>query len=125
MRVDLILSAFVGCLIGWFWLDKLIARVMAWREKEGHTWRRGDGGEKGERCGDPTEKDWGFWPRCGKPIKEPFSGTEVVLRGLLGYHQRLKNIEKANGEGESPMADIYEASLIDAIKAVREREQNQ
>lgn len=27
MRVDLILSSFVGCLIGWFWLDKIIARV--------------------------------------------------------------------------------------------------
>ena len=44
---------------------------------------------------------------------------------MLGYHQRLKSIEKANGEGESPMADIYEASLIDAINAVRERDRNQ
>ena len=81
--------------------------------------------EKCERCGHPTEKDWVFCPMCGKALIAPESGTEVVLRGLLGYHQRLKNIEKANGEGESPMADIYEASLIDAINAVRERDRNQ
>lgn len=31
MRADLILSAFVGCLIGWFWLDKFIARVKSSR----------------------------------------------------------------------------------------------
>lgn len=78
-----------------------------------------------ERCGYPVNRDWVFCPMCGKPADEPISGTEVILRGLLGYHQRLKNTEKANGEGESPMADIYEASLIDAINAVREREQNQ
>lgn len=86
------------------------------------------GGERSigcERCGYPVNRDWVFCPRCGKPADEPISGTEVMLRGLLGYHQRLKNTEKANGEGESPMADIYEASLIDAISAVREREQNQ
>lgn len=81
--------------------------------------------EECERCGHMTVNGWVFCPVCGKPIKEPISGTEVILRGLLGYHQRLKNIEKANGEGDSPMADIYEASLIDAINAVREREQNQ
>ena len=78
-----------------------------------------------ERCNYPVRKDWAFCPQCGKAFKNPDSSTEVILRGLLGYHQRLKGIEKANGEGESPMADIYEASLIDAINAVREREQNQ
>ena len=78
-----------------------------------------------ERCNYPVRKDWAFCPWCGKAFNNPDSSTEVILRGLLGYHQRLKSIEKANGEGESPMADIYEASLIDAINAVRERDRNQ
>ncbi|MGM9601425.1 MAG: hypothetical protein ACI3W5_07560 [Faecousia sp.] len=39
VRVDLLLSAFAGCLIGWFWLDKLIARVLDGMERR-RTWRR-------------------------------------------------------------------------------------
>lgn len=31
VRVDLILSAFAGCLIGWFWLDEIAARVKSSR----------------------------------------------------------------------------------------------
>ena len=72
-----------------------------------------------ERCERPIEQDWLFCPACGKCTKVPESNAEVVMRGLLSYHERLSITQSINPGTESPVMDIYAEALRKAVQALR------
>ena len=52
---------------------------------------------------------------------EPVNSTEVILRGLLSYHERLTETMQMNPGKEEVVCDAYADALKTAISCVREK----
>lgn len=75
--------------------------------------------EKCECCGMVLQQEWLFCPACGKCARPPESSPEVILRGLLSYHERVTIAQDLNPGTDSPIMDIYAEALRKAIQALR------